>query len=292
MPSLAKILMPVDFSGRCRGAARYAEALGSRFGSEITLLHVLPPPHYEFSALEVGGSVLSELYAARSRQAQKDLDARLEDELGGVSVKRVLLEGDPAHKIVEYAHAEHASLILMPTHGYGPFRRFHPGIGGRQSPARRGLPGDDRNPPGERLRRSKAIAFRNVLVAVDLGPQSARTLEWAAWLAAGLRRSFDSDTCHAFAGGPVGRILRSGVAGAPGGQSQERNRRDRPASRRHPGHSDREWRRAGRGLLHGGGGLPADVLVIGRGSAAGMFGRLRTNAYAIIRQSPCPVVSV
>jgi nucleotide-binding universal stress UspA family protein len=36
----------------------------------------------------------------------------------------------------------------------------------------------------------------------------------------------------------------------------------------------------------------ADLLVIGRGSAAGLFGRLRTNAYAIIRQSPCPVVSV
>jgi nucleotide-binding universal stress UspA family protein len=38
--------------------------------------------------------------------------------------------------------------------------------------------------------------------------------------------------------------------------------------------------------------MGAGVLVIGRGSAAGVFGRLRTNAYAIIRQSPCPVVSV
>jgi nucleotide-binding universal stress UspA family protein len=38
--------------------------------------------------------------------------------------------------------------------------------------------------------------------------------------------------------------------------------------------------------------VAADVLVIGRGSAAGVFGRLRTNAYAIIRESPCPVVSV
>jgi len=36
----------------------------------------------------------------------------------------------------------------------------------------------------------------------------------------------------------------------------------------------------------------ADLLVIGRGSAAGIFGRLRTNAHVIIRQSPCPVVSV
>jgi nucleotide-binding universal stress UspA family protein len=40
------------------------------------------------------------------------------------------------------------------------------------------------------------------------------------------------------------------------------------------------------------GRVSADVLVIGRGSAAGVFGRLRANAYSIIRQSPCPVVSV
>ena len=38
--------------------------------------------------------------------------------------------------------------------------------------------------------------------------------------------------------------------------------------------------------------INADLVVIARGSAAGVFGRLRTNAYAIIRQSPCPVVSV
>jgi multiple sugar transport system substrate-binding protein len=38
--------------------------------------------------------------------------------------------------------------------------------------------------------------------------------------------------------------------------------------------------------------LHASLLVIGRGSAGGVFGRLRTNAYAIIRQSPCPVASV
>jgi nucleotide-binding universal stress UspA family protein len=36
----------------------------------------------------------------------------------------------------------------------------------------------------------------------------------------------------------------------------------------------------------------ADLLVIGRGSASGIFGRLRANAYSIIRQSSCPVVSV
>jgi nucleotide-binding universal stress UspA family protein len=38
--------------------------------------------------------------------------------------------------------------------------------------------------------------------------------------------------------------------------------------------------------------LEADLVVIGRGSSGGMLGRLRTNAYSIIRQSPCPVVSI
>jgi nucleotide-binding universal stress UspA family protein len=36
----------------------------------------------------------------------------------------------------------------------------------------------------------------------------------------------------------------------------------------------------------------ADLLVIGRGADAGILGRLTGHAYSIIRQSPCPVVSV
>ena len=38
--------------------------------------------------------------------------------------------------------------------------------------------------------------------------------------------------------------------------------------------------------------LEADLVVIGRAASGGMLGRLRTNAYSIIRQSNCPVVSV
>jgi nucleotide-binding universal stress UspA family protein len=36
----------------------------------------------------------------------------------------------------------------------------------------------------------------------------------------------------------------------------------------------------------------ADLLVIGRGSESGLLGRLRANAYAILRESPCPVVTI
>ena len=35
-----------------------------------------------------------------------------------------------------------------------------------------------------------------------------------------------------------------------------------------------------------------DMLVIGRGHSHSILSRLRTNAYAIIRDAPCPVMSI
>jgi len=36
----------------------------------------------------------------------------------------------------------------------------------------------------------------------------------------------------------------------------------------------------------------ADLVVIGRSAREGVLGRLRPNAYSIVRDAPCPVVSV
>jgi nucleotide-binding universal stress UspA family protein len=36
----------------------------------------------------------------------------------------------------------------------------------------------------------------------------------------------------------------------------------------------------------------ADLIVIGRGAIQTAFGRLKNNAYSIIRSAPCPVISV
>ena len=36
----------------------------------------------------------------------------------------------------------------------------------------------------------------------------------------------------------------------------------------------------------------ADLILIGRGVIRGVLGGLRSEAYAIIREAPCPVISV
>ena len=52
MFQLKRILFPVDFSERSRGAAVYVEALAGRFEAELILLHVVEPPTYNRTLAE------------------------------------------------------------------------------------------------------------------------------------------------------------------------------------------------------------------------------------------------
>jgi nucleotide-binding universal stress UspA family protein len=277
MQSLSRILLPVDFSERSQGAAHYAGSLACHFRCELVLVHVLVPPQYEFGAVDMAGSMLAELCRDRVLRAKSDLDQFMAADFAGMNVRRVVLEGDPSGAIVDFAHREHCDLIVMPTHGYGPFRRFILGsntakvLHDADCPVWTGVHLED-------APAALSIPIRHILCAVDLGPQSSKTLAWAS----GMAREFGAHLTllHSMPCGPdiqlaareELRMLREN-SGADGDVLLASGE---PA----PTICDAAAR------------LRADVLVIGRGSAAGVFGRLRTNAYAIIRQSPCPVVSV
>jgi nucleotide-binding universal stress UspA family protein len=271
----------VDFSERSAGAARYARALAAQFGCDLVLLHVISPLQFEFGAMDIGGYMLAELYQNRVAQAGEELAQFLCQELRGPHVERLVLEGDIARRIVEQAH-ERGGLIVMPTHGYGPFRRFILGsntakvLHDADCPVWTGVHIEDAAPG--------SVPPHHVLCAVDLGPQSAKTLAWAVWLA----RQFGAriTLLHVTAAGPDA----GGAAGLRDAASQEMARLERAAGSEV--HSMVESGEPAIAICDAAARLRADVLVIGRGSAAGVFGRLRTNAYAIIRQSPCPVVSV
>ena len=275
MPSLAKILLPVDFSERSAGAARYARCLAERCHSEIVFLHVLPPLHTDFGP-DVAGAMLVDVYRTRSEQVGRELDSILPD----TTARRVVLYGDPAVEIVRFAHEESVDLIVMPTHGYGPFRRFILGsntakvLHDADCPVWTGVHLDQVPAAGP-------VAVEHILCAVDLGPQSGRTLAWAAWLEKQFQARltiFHAVAAHADSPGILEAAkeellhlqLQAGTDGEVLLESGE------PA----------------RAICSAAARLSASVVVIGRGSAAGDFGRLRTNAYAIIRQSPSPVVSV
>jgi nucleotide-binding universal stress UspA family protein len=270
----------VDFSERSVGAARYAHSLSSHFDCDLVLLHVISPLAMEYGAMDISGYMLAELYQNRVAQAGQELAGFLRDELTGPRIERLVLEGDTSLKIVETAH-ERGGLIVMPTHGYGPFRRFILGsntakvLHDADCPVWTGVHIEDA-PPG-------SVPPHHILCAVDLGPQSSKTLVWAVWLA----REFCAriTLLHVTAPAP-----NSGGSDLREAAREELLRLQRAADC--DAKAVVESGEASLAICAAAARLQADVLVIGRGSAAGIFGRLRTNAYAIIRQSSCPVVSV
>jgi nucleotide-binding universal stress UspA family protein len=291
MSLLDRILLPVDFSERSLGAARYIEALADKQTSEIHLVHVSTPLSYEMSALDVGGTVISELNQDRTTDLREQLNDFLAEELKPYHVHRHLLEGDPAKRVVEFAHDNRVDLICMPTHGYGLFRRFLLGsvtakvLHDADCPVWTGIHIEEAPSP-------EKIRFKNVMVAVDLCPAPAlKAMSWGAQFAE--RFGAELVIAHAYpslegrAGeyfDPNWRNYFTNIA------AEEFNKMKAKLG-------------INAELVLEGGDVPQvicnlaqtrniDVLVIGRGSASGMFGRLRANAYAIIRQSPCAVVSV
>jgi nucleotide-binding universal stress UspA family protein len=289
MALLSRILVPVEFSPRCLGSAQYAEALACHFHCDLTLLHVLVPPSFPSyapdvmaysSAIEDEGTIL--------RHVQEKLDAFPLSAPAGKQVKREVLQGDPARAIVEFAGGGF-DLIVMPTHGYGPFRRFLLGsvtakvLHDAHCPVWTG-------PHMESAPAHESLSFHTVLCAVDLRPESRAVLQWAA--------------AFANAYGAQLRVLHVIPLNKAGGFSFELDWHTAFVSR---ARMDLESLQAdlhtnGDALVETG-EIPtvvrdaadqfgANLLVIGRGGHGGVLGRLRTNAYAILRESPCPVVAV
>ncbi len=292
MALLERILVPVDFSERSHGAARYVEALADKNETEIFLVHVTTPLNYELSALDVGGTVLNELNADRTAELSEQLSQFAAEELRPYRVERLLFEGDPAKRVVEFAHERQVNLIVMPTHGYGLFRRFLLGsvtakvLHDAECPVWTGVH-LDQSPSFDQIR------FRRIVVGVDVVcvPQALRAISWAAQMAQ--REKAEMVIVHAYPSleGRAGEYFdpnwRTCFTQAANDEIQKMQQKLG---------TDAEL------VLESGdpaqvvcdlaSARQADLMAIGRGSAAGMFGRLRANAYSIIRQSPCPVVSV
>jgi nucleotide-binding universal stress UspA family protein len=291
MLSLPKILAPIDFSERSPGAARYAGALACHFHSELTLLHTLDSSAYELSAYEFTGPVVSTLPSERREDAEKLLANFLPGEFRNLNVRRVVLSGDPATEIVEFAHAERMSLIVIPTHGYGPFRRFILGsvsakiLHDADCPVFTGVHIPDALPDEIR-------SFRKILCAVDFNPQGEKALQWAAEFAGEFQAHLTVTHITPSLEGRAGEYFDPEWRGLLARNAQEKITALQKSAGANADVIIADNNSIPQGVCSAASEVAADLLVIGRDTAHGLLGRLRTNAYSIIRQSPCPVVSV
>ena len=206
-------------------------------------------------------------------------------------MRRLVYEGDPESQIAAFAQGERVELVVMPTHGYGVLRRYLIG-----SVTAKVL--HDVNCPVltgvhmEYEARSAHVRFSNMVCALDLNSRSRETLAWASKLATDFAAKLH--VVHVVPSPSPG--LYAAFSSSLQQEIEERAREDiRKLQIELAADSvsiciqEGDVARQVCSFTHS---IGAELLIIGRGAQGDKIERLRTNAYAIIRQAPCPVFSV
>lgn len=282
MPQIKRILFPVDFSESSLGAGRYVEAFAGQFEAEIMLLHVITMGEH---------TLPDELMPMR----QQKLDAFMADELKYFTTQRICTiaedDIDPAQVIVETAQSWCPDIVVLATHGLGFFRRHL--LGSVTAKALHDL----RCPVWTSVHAESAPAIENIhcrriLCSVDLGECSGKVLQWAAWLAKQYRA--DLGIVHATADIDAS-VASLNIEEEFVRQVSENAKTRIDALQAEAGTTAEAFIRPGSPeavVAAAASDFKADLLVIGRHSGEGISGNLFQSAYAILREAPCPVISV
>lgn len=116
------ILVPVDGSDNSYRALDAALLFSEKLGSNITVIHVME----QFPITHIGSEkLLSELLEAYKKENQDILSKCSEIATQKrLTIKSLLLQGNPASVILDYSKKEKFDLLIMGTRGLGKFKEL------------------------------------------------------------------------------------------------------------------------------------------------------------------------
>ncbi len=293
MMPFRKILFPADFSDANIAMIPYVTEMAKRFDATVTVLNAFNLIH-EYSLAPSLDTVLSGPiaipYVPDCQQLRNEREQRLEEfsqkHFAGVRLTARLEDGDPAKVIDWVAQQENTDLIVMPTKGHGRFRRMLLG-----SVAAKVLhdvrctvltsahvPGPGPAPPH---------GYRSIICAIELNSEADVILRAAVFLAQeygarlcvlNIEPSLDEQERQAFTESvrvAFEKALQDGRQGIAVAATVCVLNGVVPEGIRRVATEE-----------------GADLVVVGRGGEQGNLSRLWSNLCDIIRESPCPVLSV
>ena len=271
-----RILFPVDFSPSCASMALFVQRAATLFRSSVTLLHVCDLMSHNGFELYVRSP--QEIAETHLCVAQGELESFLASEFPQATCRRILRSGDAAPEIMDVARTEDIDFIVMPTHA-GQFRRLV---------------------LGSTTAKVLAQAHCPVLTTKHAETIVPAPLEHRVWVCA-VSLTCDSERILAFAS------RAAATAGAKLSVIHVIDTYDpfeaveKSARRR----MEKLFQKVGwegefkivvgsrkQALLEAARACDADLIVIGRTLGSGPFDQIQSLSYELIRDSPCPVVSV
>jgi nucleotide-binding universal stress UspA family protein len=294
MTHFRKILFPVALSHSVAGLAPSVKEIAQRFDASVILLNAFNPvPEYFFgpsSETPCGSKerpifFSPELQRVRNRQERR-LEKFAQAHFSGIRHSARIVDGNPARVIEWVAKCEDIDLVMMPTGGLGMFRRF------LISSVTSKILHDVACPvwiSNHRLERAWAspAEYHSILCAIKMSQEDDAVLETASLFAQayGARlcllhiRSVSNEDCEQCTSQTI-RQAFDRVCRAKGWRISTdvcvRILNGEKTSDIRPTASEQD----------------ADLIIVGRGRDRGAFSRAFSQLCTIIRESPCPVLSV
>jgi nucleotide-binding universal stress UspA family protein len=290
MTTVQNILFPVDFSASCTAIAPYVKRAAAIASAKVTLLYVLESSASAASGFELLARPLREVEEDRESVARAKLDSYLPSEFPLDHSPRLLLAGEAAAQIAKVARERGFDLIVMPTHA-GVFRRMLLG-----STTAKVL--NDADCPVLTTQHAETISPRRIehrewVCAIGLTPDSTRVLRYASQAVETFHGNLS--LIHAIPGAEPGLPVQLDLEERLQSAERDAARHRIEELQRRAGSHARVSIAIGPikdALTEAASRLQADVLVIGRSSQCGAQGRLRDLTYAVVRDAPCPALSV
>ena len=256
--------------------APFVQKAATLFRSSVTLLHVCDLMSHDGFELYVRSP--QEIAETHLCVAQNELESFLASEFPQATCRRILRSGDAAAEIVDVAKTEDIDLIIMPTHA-GQFRRLVLGSTTAKVLGQVDCPVLTTKHPETIV--PAPLDHRLWLCAVSLSCDSERVLAFASRAAA--TAGANLSVIHVIdAHDPI--------------QTMEKSARRRMEKLAQKVGWEGELKIAvgskKQALREAAQACDADLMVIGRALGSGPFDQIRGLSYELVRDSPCPVVSV
>jgi nucleotide-binding universal stress UspA family protein len=280
-----KILFPVDYSAPCQALIPYVQEMASRFSTELTVCHAYAPldaiVHSELLVTD------PELQAkARALEAGR-LQQFASQNFPGQKLETIVELGEPGSVIDRLARERRADLVMLATRGLGPMRRFL--LGSVTAKVLHDVNAAVWTGVGAALSdHPVTVHYQSIVCTLDDSQEAEAVLRAAAYFASAYGAQLW--IVHVVPTPPAYPESEANIKQLTEA-SQFRLRELKAKLGIDAPHTVIDAL-LGDGIHQELVRRKADLLITGRGHSTGTFSRIWSHLYAIIRDSPCPVLSI
>jgi nucleotide-binding universal stress UspA family protein len=281
-----RILFPVDYSEPCRAVVPYVKETLHRFSAELTLVHAYGPEALAASELSLLDPGLPEEAHVFEDQRLRAFAAEM---FPGQHAEAVADAGEPGSVIHALVQRWGTDLVMLPTHGRGPVRRFL--LGSVTTKVLHDVSAAVWTGTGSALAdHTPSIPYKSILCALSESPEAEAVLKAAVALADAYKAQLE--LVHVTPPPPITAEMDLGPYLEAMTDASHFQMRELKAKLGVDAPHAVLTGMIGSTIRYEALRRKADLLVTGRGHAQSTFSRLWSHLYPVVRESPCPVLSI